>query len=412
MSSTWTEVKWGDVFDIQGGTQPPKAQFVTEPKEGYIRLIQIRDFESDKYKVYIPDTKKLKKANEEDIFIARYGASIGRILRGLSGAYNVALAKVLIDENKFDRDFIYYFLKSSIFQNEVTKISSRSAQSGFNKQDLANIDVPQPSILEQKKIAKIISSVDNEIEKTEEIINQSVKIKKGLLQQLLTKGIGHTKFKETEIGEIPEEWEIGTLQDYCEHITKGATPTTYGYDWVSEGILFLRNECVKESRLTLKGSSFISDEAHQAMNRSKIKLGDILITITGNLGQTCIYDKGPTEANINQHIARVRIINDYVKAKFVCYFLNSNFMRKQYELIKTGLAYPQLSLKQIQEIRFPIPTLEEQNKIIEIISTVDSKIEYENDILTNLQNIRDGLMQVLLTGKVRVKVNEEEVITS
>ena len=93
------------------------------------------------------------------------------------------------------------------------------------------------------------------------------------MQQLLSKGIRHNNFKDTEIGNIPCEWNLGTLKNYSEHITKGATPTTYGFDWVEEGVLFLRNECVKETGLSLKGSSFISEEAHIAMKRSIIKLG-------------------------------------------------------------------------------------------------------------------------------------------
>ena len=80
-----------DVFDLQGGTQPPKSSFKYEPQPGYIQLLQIRDFGERSVPTYVPNLDTLKKCNEQDILIARYGASLGRILTGFSGAYNVAL---------------------------------------------------------------------------------------------------------------------------------------------------------------------------------------------------------------------------------------------------------------------------------------------------------------------------------
>ena len=89
----WKTVKLGDVCDFQGGSQPPKKEFVFEPQEGYVRFLQIRDFKSDKNVTYIPIAKKNRLCNTDDILIGRYGASVGQILRGLEGAYNVALMK-------------------------------------------------------------------------------------------------------------------------------------------------------------------------------------------------------------------------------------------------------------------------------------------------------------------------------
>ncbi|MEH7277867.1 restriction endonuclease subunit S [Bacillus toyonensis] len=329
-----------------------------------------------------------------DVNIANEECAIGR---GLSAIKSI----------KASQQYLYFFLQS--YKKKWGKVQQGSTFEAVNKNDLAELNVFIPPLQEQKKIASILSSIDKAIEKTEAIIEQTEKVKKGLMQQFLKKGIGHTSFKNTEIGEIPEEWNLGTLKNYSEHITKGATPTTYGFDWVEEGVLFLRNECVKETGLSLKGSSFISEEAHIAMKRSIINLGDILITITGNLGQCCIYDKGPQEANINQHIARIRIIDNTLYPQFVRYFLNSDFMRKKYELIKTGLAYPQLSLKQIQDIVIPIPSIEEQQQIVKILSNFEKKIEVEQISLTRLQNLKKGLMQSFFTGKVRVKVDEDEV---
>ncbi len=405
------------------------ANLTLEHKQGYytkdayvdegMYLIRITDLHNPKIsfedmpQVYIDKkTYEQFKVEENDFLFARSGA-IGRY--GIyKGEYPKAIfASYLIrfkfNAEKINNRYFGYFYESYLAQKQLGSITQGSSNININANNIKSLVVPLPAISEQKKIASILSSVDEAIEKTEAIIKQTEKVKKGLMQQLLSKGIRHNNFKDTEIGDIPCEWNLGTLKNYSEHITKGATPTTYGFDWVEEGVLFLRNECVKETGLSLKGSSFISEEAHIAMKRSIIKLGDILITITGNLGQCCIYDKGPQEANINQHIARIRIIDNTLNPQFVRYFLNSNFMRKKYDLIKTGLAYPQLSLKQIQDIVIPIPSIEEQQQIVSILSSFEKKIEVEQLSLIQLQNLKKGLMQSLFTGKVRVKVDEAEV---
>ena len=89
--NNWDMVPLGELCQFQGGTQPPKSKFIHEPKNGYVRLLQIRDFKSDEKAVFVPDDGKLKKCETEDIMIGRYGASVGQIHRGKAGAYNVAL---------------------------------------------------------------------------------------------------------------------------------------------------------------------------------------------------------------------------------------------------------------------------------------------------------------------------------
>jgi type I restriction enzyme, S subunit len=140
LPESWLLTKFTDVFDIQGGTQPPKNVFKYEPQSGYIQLLQIRDFGERPVSTYIPDTDTLKKCTEQDILIARYGASLGRILTGLSGAYNVAMAKVDIPDSIYKR-FAYHLLRTEIFQAPLHLVS-RSAQSGFNKLDLEKIELP------------------------------------------------------------------------------------------------------------------------------------------------------------------------------------------------------------------------------------------------------------------------------
>jgi type I restriction enzyme S subunit len=103
-------VKLGDVVSFIGGSQPPKSTFLYEPKKGFVRLLQIRDYKSDKNLTFIPETSTKKFCTKDDVMIGRYGPPVFQILQGLEGAYNVALMKAKPSE-KVDRDYLYYFLK-------------------------------------------------------------------------------------------------------------------------------------------------------------------------------------------------------------------------------------------------------------------------------------------------------------
>jgi type I restriction enzyme, S subunit len=195
---------------------------------------------------------------------------------------------------------------------------------------------------------------------------------------------------------VPQEWLPTQLGSISEHITKGATPTTYGYEWEESGIYFLRSECVKPYRLSPSGAAFISDDAHLAMKRSVVREGDILISITGYIGAACILPKGLGEANINQHIARIRVESEET-ASFIMYYLNSEPMQKEFQLIQTGQAYPQLSLKQLHDTVVPLPPLPEQKKIASILTSVDEVIENTESQIAKLQDLKSGIMQELLT---------------
>jgi len=159
-----------DYFDIAGGTQPPKSAFINEPKEGYIKFLQIRDFSSVSTPTYIPILKNNKICSEKDLVLGRYGASVGKILTGKAGAYNVACAKIIfLEEDTIDREFLFYWLHSSYFQNFLTSIS-RSAQGGFNKNDLSRIKTYFPSIEIQKKLTSILRYIDLALLNNDKII--------------------------------------------------------------------------------------------------------------------------------------------------------------------------------------------------------------------------------------------------
>ena len=209
-------------------------------------------------------------------------------------------------------------------------------------------------------------------------------------------------YKQTKVGVIPEDWETAGLAQLSAFITKGSTPTTYGFEWEQTGVLFLRSECVSEFGLDLTQSMYISEAAHSMLGRSEVIDGDILLTITGNVGRAVVL-AGVGRGNINQHIARVRITSPRAASKFVFHALSQPSTRRRFVSITTGQAYPQISLQQVREAEVALPPTEaEQVAIAEALSDADALINSLEQLLVKKRQLKQGARRELLTGKKRL----------
>jgi len=147
---------------------------------------------------------------------------------------------------------------------------------------------------------------------------------------------------------------------------------------------------------------FISEKANQVLNRSEVRSGDILVTITGNVGRAVFLDEKIERANINQHIARIRVCDPEVIAHYVYHFLSQAEVRRELNKITTGQAYPQLSLEQVRNIKVLLPSCAEQMIIASLLTEMDSEIQTLKRRLNKTRQIKQGMMQELLTGKTRL----------
>ena len=180
-------IKLSEVCDFIGGSQPPKSVFEYEETASNVRLIQIRDYKSDKHIVYIPKDKARRFCSKNDVMIGRYGPPIFQILRGIEGSYNVALMKAVPKEIMLN-DYLFYFLKNPKIQNFVIKQSIRAAgQSGVNKDALEPYQMHLPPISHQKEIVKKVSQFEDKILEVKNIYKAKLENLNALKSALLAK---------------------------------------------------------------------------------------------------------------------------------------------------------------------------------------------------------------------------------
>ena len=174
---SWAWVRHNEIFEISGGSQPPKSKFISQPKTGYVRLYQIRDYGSNPQPIYIPENMASKISKKGDILLARYGASLGKVFWAEDGAYNVAMARViaLFDIALINKNYLYYYYKSSIYQETIMG-NARSAQAGFNKDDLSKMFFPMPPLAEQVRIVSEIEKFEPLIAEYDKLERQATKL--------------------------------------------------------------------------------------------------------------------------------------------------------------------------------------------------------------------------------------------
>lgn len=375
--SEWNYKKLGDVVTFQGGSQPAKKYFSNDKSEGMIRLIQIRDYKNDNFITYVPKELCRRFCDVDDIMIGRYGPPIFQILRGIEGAYNVALIKAIPNEEIINKNYLYYFIKNEHLFKLIDGLSQRtSGQTGIDMDVLKKYIIPIPNLTEQEKIAEILSTVDEQIENTEKLIQKNQELKKGLMQQLLTKGIGHTEFKKTELGNIPKEWEIKKLGEIFK-LSSGS---------------FLSQKNIIEGEYPVYGGNGISGYHNDYLfDESKL--------IIGRVGAKCgcIHISNYKSWITDNALYISEKIIDFDN-KFMYYLLKYKDLNKY----ANQNAQPVISGQKIYSINVAMPQYYEQVKIASILLDIDKKIKGYKVRNEKLEELKRGLMQQLLTGKIRV----------
>lgn len=344
---------------------------------------------------------------EGDLLISIAGA-IGRSAivekKHLPANTNQAVGIVRLTEGVVENNYIRFSFESPIVDKQITDLQSGLAQINLNLEQLGSLRINLPPLPEQQKIAAILTSVDDVIESTQAQINKLKDLKTGMMQELLIKGIGHTEFKDSPVGRIPKAWEVKELNEVVDPLK----PITYGIvqagPHIENGVPYIRVSDMIGRELKTDGMLRTSLEIAEKFKRSSVNAGDIVYALRGVIGHVQKVPQCLDGANLTQGTARISS-SSLVDTNYLLWALKSPYVAFQNDMEAKGSTFREVTLASLRAINVCVPSIEEQNKISAILDGIQNRIDTIEDKYAHFQSIKKALMQDLLTGKVRVKVN-------
>ena len=291
---------------------------------------------------------------------------------------------------EYDSAFLALTISSGATHKYLSSLAQGKSVVHLHNADIQSVSAKFPTKREQEKIHLLFGKIDTLITLHQRKYEKLVNIKKSMLDKMFPQN--GVSVPEIRFKGFTDPWEQRKLGEICDFITKGATPTTYGFSWQPDGVPFFRNDSIKDNVFVFGEFSYISEAANEVLKRSEVHGNDILIAITGDIGKVGIIPDTVEKANINQHIARVRIRKEALPY-FVYQYLASDDTQKEYQKIKTGLSMPQLSLEQVRDIVVKIPEFNEQGKIAGCLRRIDTLITLHQRKLEKLQNIKKSCLE-------------------
>ena len=329
--------------------------------------------------------------NQKCLLFSIVGASVGNI--GLFNEKSIAFLGGAICVAKFididDVELVYYSMLSIIGQKQIKHITKGGAQATITIEDIRELKIPRPPLSEQQRIVKILSSNEELITKTYELIKKAKEIKQGLMQELLTKGIEHSDFKDSDLGRIPKEWEVYGAGDIFESVSIKNYPHERVLTVTQDRGTIYRDDC----------GINIKTDSSSLRNFKLVHNGNFIISLRS-------FQGGIENTNLRGIVSPAYTVLSNIKPineTFFKYFFKSqkfiNILDSAVIGIRDG---KQISYEVFKSLLIPYPPLEEQQEIASILSSIDNKIKVLSKRKQQLEEIIQGLMQDLLTGKVRV----------
>lgn len=396
----WEEHKLGDVCDIKIGGTPSRSvdrYWAKDGREGY-PWVSISDLRSS------PVTKTKEQITQEGVDnsnvklieagtnLMSFKLTLGRVARAGTDLYtNEAIAGFIPKtDNIIEQDYLFYALPGAVDNAEHDQAVKGKT---LNKGKLTNLQLRLPPIDEQRKIADVLQSVDEAITATQDVIDQTRKVKQDLLHRLLTRGIGHTSFKQTDIGEIPENWEVVELRDLVDFKNGKAH----------------EKEIDHTGKYIVVNSKFISTAGHVRKRSDADHLpalkGDVLIVMSdvpnGKAIASCFLVNENDTYTVNQRIGLLR--SKDMQPEFLCNVLHRN---RYFLAFDDGVKQTNLRKDEVLDCPVVVPSIDEQKEISTVLEVVSDQINEQLFNLEQLQTLKAGVISDLLSGRVRVPLDE------
>ncbi|GGM28207.1 type I restriction-modification enzyme, S subunit [Paraliobacillus quinghaiensis] len=392
-----------DRYSFTGGPFGSDLKTKDYQEEG-VRIVQLQNIGDgkflDNYKIYTSEEKANELLNSNiypgDIIIAKMAEPLARacFIPNINSRLVMASdgIRLKVDKERFDERYILYYINSKVFRNEAIRRGSGTTRLRIGLSELKSIPIAHPNYLEQKKIADILTTWDKAIDLNEQLIVQRKDQKKWSMQKLLT--------GEVRLQGFDGEWADVKIKD----IAKIYLGLTYTPSYEPNGVPFLSVKDINGGKINFNNVKYISkDEYESSTANAKPKRGDILFGRVGTLGNPVIITED-IDFCIFVSLGFLRMLDDNIYNYYIKYWMSSNLFKRQVDSLIAGSSQKNLNTGWLKEFKLKLPPIEEQKAIASLLLNFDKEIELREKEREQLQQQKKGLMQLLLTGKVRVKV--------
>ena len=323
---------------------------------------------------------------------------------GICSAHMMVLEHI---DGKCIKEFVPLLMFSDDFYEKALMVSAGSMSPTIKWKDIATLEFLIPSIAQQENILSITHKIDQTISDAQNLLEKTKNYLISRRESLLTRGIGHTKFKKVpwyygKTIEIPEEWEMISIKESDIKVIDGDRGNEYpnADEFLDQGYcLFLSTKNVTKKGFSFKECSFISKEKDEKLRKGRLSREDIVITTRGTIGNIAYFERTiPYDIiRINSGMVILRNFNDSLSQKFLYHTLQSSNIIKQFNRSMYGSAQPQLTISIINSLKLIIPRFNEQQKIVSILSNIDNQIIQQQSHLNNLKVLRKSILNSKLT---------------
>jgi type I restriction enzyme S subunit len=416
----WKLEKLGRLVSYIKGRRPKRLydEKLSEEFIPYLTAEYMRGLEKPKW-CSLKEDPKVIRVQYDDVIMIWDGSYSGHVFTGFEGVLASTMIKIFPSE-EIDKRFLYYYLTKNFQKLRGTTVGTGIPH--VNKKVFEELLIPLPSLNEQVKIAEILSKVDdaiknidNAIEGADKAIVKLERLKRGLMSELLTGRIRvreendktvfyrETEFQETEIGKIPKEWKVVRLENVL-LLLKNGLNAKQNKDGIGRPIT--RIETISEEKIDVSKVGYVSGLTGVEVEKYRLIEGDILFSHINSLehiGKAAIYEGVPELLLHGVNLLLLRPDKKKVHPEFLLYFLRLYRERKVFWAIaKRAVNQASINQTELKNLKIFLPPLNEQARVTEILSTIDRTIELYNREMEKLERLRRGLMDLLLTGKVRV----------
>ena len=350
-------MKLTNICEFHGGSQPPKSEWSSEYKDGYIRMLQIRDFtqEGRVTPEYVKISNRLRLCTEDDILIGRYGASVGKILSGKSGAYNVAIMKAVPDTSVVRKQYLRYYFLSPNFQNYILNLGGRAAQAGFSKDDLARLEITVVSLEEQDKIVNELSTLEKTISTKQKQLKEFDDLVKSRFIEM---------FGTLDLSIQGETWL--PLSDVSTIFT-GTTPSTKDIEnWNGDIPWVTPAELSDDSFVVCDTERKITQKGMKSKSLSLMPKNTVLLSTRAPIGKVAITG---IEMCCNQGFKNFYCNNTVLNPIYLYTLLRNN--SEYLNSLGTGTTFKEISKKNASNIKVPVADISLQNEFADFVKLID-----------------------------------------